>query len=69
MKKNIGKADRSIRIMLAVAAVALILTDVLAGTWAWVAGIATFAFLATSFFNWCPFYVPFKFSTVSKSSD
>ena len=69
MKKNMGKADRSIRILLAVVAVVLFATGLLEGTWAWVAGIATFLLVATSFVNWCPMYVAFGLSTAGKSKE
>lgn len=68
MKKNMGVADRLIRILVAVIAVVLFVTDIVSGT----AGIIMLAvagvFLLTSFAGFCPLYVPFRISTRKKQA-
>lgn len=68
MKKNMGAADRLIRILVAVIAVVLFVTDIVSGT----AGIIMLAvagvFLLTSFAGFCPLYVPFRISTRKKQA-
>lgn len=63
MKKNMGAADRTIRILLAIIVGYLILKGQISGTLAFILGILTVAFIVTGFIGWCPVYVPFKFST------
>ncbi len=68
MKKNMGAADRLIRILVAVIAVVLFVTDIVSGA----AGIIMLAvagvFLLTSFAGFCPLYVPFRISTRKKQA-
>jgi O-antigen/teichoic acid export membrane protein len=63
IKKNMGNTDRIIRSLLAIVVFALIFTNVLSGTLAWVLGAFAVIFLLTSFVSFCPLYLPFKFST------
>lgn len=63
MKKNMGAADRTIRILLATIVGYLILKGQISGTLAFILGILTVAFIVTGFIGWCPVYVPFRFST------
>ncbi|HET6348601.1 MAG TPA: DUF2892 domain-containing protein [Candidatus Krumholzibacteria bacterium] len=63
MKKNMGAADRSIRIVVALIVIALYLTHRINGVVAIVLGIIAAAFLLTSVMGWCPGYIPLKFST------
>jgi len=63
MKKNMGAADRTIRILLAIIVGYLILKGQISGTLAFILGILTVAFIVTGFIGWCPVYVPFRFST------
>ncbi len=63
MKKNMGAADRTIRLLLAIIVGYLIITGQVAGTIGWILGIFTVAFVITGFIGWCPAYVPFGFST------
>lgn len=66
MKKNMGSADRVIRVLIAIAIAALIVANVLTGVLAWVLGIFAVVFLATSFVSVCPLYMPFHISTTGK---
>ncbi|MBN2729946.1 MAG: DUF2892 domain-containing protein [Bacteroidales bacterium] len=67
MKKNMGMADRILRVMLAVLAVVLYFTGVVTGT----AGIVMLAvagvFLLVSSIGSCPLYLPFGIRTKSKT--
>ena len=63
MKKNVGKTDKVIRIVLAVAFFSLfIFLDGGAKWW----GLLGFVFLATSLAGSCPIYSIFKVSTKGK---
>jgi hypothetical protein len=63
MKKNMGTADRVIRMLLAIVMVALYLTGTVTGT----AGIVMLAlagvFVLTSFLSFCPLYGLFGIRT------
>ena len=63
MKKNIGNADRIIRLAAAIAVGVLFGLNVISGTVAIVLGVVAVAFLATSLIGWCPMYRPFGLST------
>lgn len=66
MIKNMGTADRIIRIILALVVLVLYLTGVIAGWLAIVLGIVAVIFVLTSLVGFCPLYVPFKISTQKK---
>ena len=68
MTKNMGSADRIIRILAAVVIGILILAGQLTGTAAIILGVLAVIFLATSFISFCPLYVPFKFSTSKRTT-
>lgn len=63
MKKNMGTADRLIRIIIAIAVAVLIITQAVTGTAAIIMGLLATIFLLTSLVSFCPLYVPFKIST------
>jgi hypothetical protein len=63
MKKNMGNADRIIRLIIAAIIAVLYFTGQISGTLAIILGIIAIAFLVTSIIGWCPIYVPFKIST------
>ncbi|MCB0395795.1 MAG: DUF2892 domain-containing protein [Flavobacteriales bacterium] len=66
MKKNMGSSDRVIRALLAIAVIALYLTNLISGTLAIVLLVLAGRFLFTSFVSFCPLYLPFRFSTCKK---
>ena len=68
MTKNMGPADKSIRILLAVLFAVLIIANVVSGWLAIVLGILAAVFLLTSFMSFCPLYLPFKLSTIKKTA-
>ncbi|MEW5985438.1 MAG: DUF2892 domain-containing protein [Chloroflexota bacterium] len=63
MIKNMGTADRIIRLVVALAVAILYFTGVISGTVALILGILAVIFVLTSFVGFCPLYLPFKFST------
>lgn len=63
MKKNMGMADRIIRLAVVVLIAVLYFTGQISGVLATVLGIVAIAFLLTSLISWCPTYVPFGIST------
>lgn len=63
MTKNMGTADRGIRILIALVIAALYFTGRISGTLAIVLGIVAVAFFLTSLVGWCPSYLPFGLST------
>jgi len=66
MVKNMGKADRILRIAAALVVGILILSGQIVGTTAVVLGFLALVFIATSAIGTCPLYIPFKFSTKKK---
>lgn len=66
MKKNMGKADKTIRLIVAAIIIALFLTDYISGTLGVILLILSAVFVLTSFISFCPLYAPFKISTCPK---
>lgn len=66
MIKNMGSADRIIRVLAALVIAILMLTGTLTGTLALILGALAVIFLLTSALSFCPLYYPFKISTVKK---
>lgn len=66
MKKNMGSADKFIRILIAVAIIVLYFTDQISGTAAVIGLILAVIFILTSFISFCPLYLPFGISTRKK---
>lgn len=67
MKKNVGSADRVIRILFAVVVAILLFTNQISGFAAIVLGIFAVVFLVTGLVSFCPLYAAFKLSTAKKS--
>jgi hypothetical protein len=63
MTKNMGNADRAIRLLVALGIAVLYFTGTISGTLAIVLGVVALAFVVTSFVGTCPSYMPFRFST------
>ncbi|MFO7721050.1 MAG: DUF2892 domain-containing protein [Gillisia sp.] len=68
MKKNMGKADRILRILLAVVVAILYFTNTISGTAAIILLILAGIFILTSFVGFCPLYAPFRISTRNKQA-
>lgn len=67
MKKNMGAADRIIRVILAVVFLALFFTDTVTGTLGYVLALLGVVFLLTSLFSFCPLYLPLGLNTCKKA--
>jgi hypothetical protein len=63
MKKNMGSADRIIRIIIAAIVGVLYFTGTVSGTLGIVLLSLAGVFLLTSFISFCPLYAPFGIST------
>ena len=63
MKKNMGIADRVIRILIALVVVILYFTDVITGTLGIVLLIVSGVFVLTSLMGSCPLYNPLGIKT------
>jgi len=63
MKKNMGNADRIIRVIIAVIIAALYFTNVISGTLGIVLLVLAGIFVLTSLMSFCPLYAPFGLST------
>jgi hypothetical protein len=63
MKKNVGKIDRIIRILIVIALAVLVFAKVVTGTLAIIFIVAGVVLLATSIFNTCPIYLALGCST------
>lgn len=66
MKKNMGLADRIIRLTIAAIIAVLYLAKQMNDTTAIILGIFAAIFVATSFVSFCPLYLPFGLSTRKK---
>ncbi len=66
MKKNIGKADQVIRVLVAIAIGVLYFMNLISGTIAIVLLVLAGIFIVTSIVGICPLYLPFGLSTCKK---
>jgi fatty acid desaturase len=65
MKKNMGSADRIIRVIIAAIVAVLYFTGIVSGTLGIVLLVLAGIFVLTSFISFCPLYAPFGISTCS----
>jgi hypothetical protein len=68
MKRNMGIADRVIRIVLAAVVAVLYFTHQLSMVAAVILGILAVVFLVTGIVGVCPLYLPFGISTKRRSA-
>jgi len=66
MKKNMGSADRAIRIAAAIIIALLYYFDKISGATAIILLIIAGIFILTSFISFCPLYLPLGISTKPK---
>lgn len=66
MKKNMGSADKIIRIIIAVAVFVLYFTGTVSGTLGILLMVFAVIFVLTSLIGTCPLYLPFGLSTLRK---
>jgi len=69
MKKNMGTADRIIRLIVAALFVVLYFTNVITGTWGIILLIIAGIFVLTSIIAFCPLYVPFGIKTFATKKE
>ncbi|MDP4663761.1 MAG: DUF2892 domain-containing protein [Salibacteraceae bacterium] len=63
MKKNMGSADKTIRILLALVFAGLYFGGIIEGTLGIILLLFGAVFVLTSFVSFCPLYAPFGIST------
>lgn len=66
MKKNMGSADKIIRLIVAAIVAILYFTNIVSGTLGIVLMLFAGIFLLTSFISFCPLYLPFGINTCKK---
>ncbi len=66
MKKNMGSADRIIRVILAGLVLVLYFANVISGTVAIILLVFAAIFIITSLVSFCPIYLPFGLSSLRK---
>ena len=66
MKKNMGSADRIIRVIIAAVIAGLFFAKVITGTVGIVLLALAGVFVLTSLVSFCPLYLPFGISTCKK---
>jgi len=66
MKKNMGSADKTIRVIIAIIFSVLYFTQTVTGTLGIVLLVVGGIFLLTSVISFCPLYVPFGINTCKK---
>jgi hypothetical protein len=66
MKKNMGNADRIIRIIIAAVIAGLFFASIIPGFLGIVLMALAGVFLLTSFISFCPLYAPFGINTCKK---
>ncbi len=68
MKKNMGNADRIIRMLIAIVIAVLYFTNVINGVVAGILLVLAGIFILTSFISICPLYLPFGINTGRKKN-
>ena len=68
MKKNIGSADKIIRIVIAAIFALLYFTNTVTGIFGVVLLLLAGVLVLTSIVSWCPLYFPFGISTLKSKS-
>lgn len=68
MKKNMGSADRIIRLVVAAVIAVLYATNTIAGTLGIVLLVLAVVFALTSFISFCPLYAPFGITTCARKA-
>ncbi|MEP7197142.1 MAG: DUF2892 domain-containing protein [Saprospiraceae bacterium] len=68
MKKNMGAVDKALRVIVAITIVVLYFANIISGTSAIILLLLAGIFTLTSFFSFCPLYLPFGISTRKKEA-
>lgn len=64
MKKNMGLADRIIRVIIAATLITLYFMHILTGTPGKILVVLSVIFVLTSLISFCPLYLPFGLNTL-----
>lgn len=67
MKRNMGRVDRTLRLVAAAVFAVLLIAGLVKGTLAIVLAILSAIFVITTFVGFCPAYMPFGISTKGKA--
>jgi uncharacterized membrane protein required for colicin V production len=65
MEQNVGKNDKTIRLVVAIVIAIFILIGVVQGAWAWILGVIAVYLAVTNVISYCPLYKVLKISTNS----
>jgi hypothetical protein len=68
MKKNMGTADRIIRLTVGAIVLGLFLANIISGASGIILMILAAIFILTSFVSFCPLYLPFGINTNKKDN-
>jgi len=68
MKKNMGSADKIVRVLFAIIIAILYFTNQITGAAAIVLGVFAVVLILTSVMGFCPLYSMIKLSTIKKES-
>lgn len=69
MIKNMGKTDKTVRLIAAIVIAVMLLTGILHGAWGWILGIVAVIFAATSAISFCPLYKLIGISTLPRKEE
>lgn len=69
MEKNMGMADRIVRVIIAAIVIALFMTKIISGALAIILMIFASVFLLTSFVGFCPLYRMVGLGSLRKKKD
>jgi len=69
MKKNMGIADRVLRVLAAMVVIASYFMGFISSTLAIILLLFSGIFILTSLVGFCPLYLPFRFNTSKKSDE
>lgn len=69
MKKNMGKADKITRLIMAALIATLYFTNVITGIVGIVLVVLAGVFVLTSMISFCPLYLPFGLNTCKKEEE
>ena len=63
MKKNMGRCDRTLRLIAALVIAVLLIAGLIKGTWAIILAILAVILVLTTLVGYCPLYTPMGVST------
>jgi len=69
MKKNMGKIEKAVRLVVAMIFVILNLTQITSGIFSFALLIFAIIFAITSYISFCPLYLAFRINTLEKPKE